>query len=106
MQFHSEDTVETCLTHFGNYFNWEESFEEVNALLESILSMDVGKWQYKVEPFPPSPSSSPSLPSIIEPPKLDLKPLRDTLKYVFLGSVETLLVIIASDLERNRRVSC
>ena len=67
MQFHFEDIVQTCLAHFGNDFDWEESFEEVNALLESTIPMDVGKWQQKVEPFPPSPSSSSSLTSIIEP---------------------------------------
>jgi len=43
MQFHSEDIVKTCLTHFRDNFDWEKSFEEVNALLESTLPMDVGK---------------------------------------------------------------
>ena len=35
----------------------------------------------------------------MEPPKLELKPLPDTLKYAFLGSSETLPVIIASNLD-------
>jgi len=34
--------------------------------------------------------------------KLDMKPLSDTLKYVFLSSVETLPVIIASDLDKEQ----
>ena len=38
----------------------------------------------------------------MEPPKLELKPLPDTLKYAFLGSSETLPVIIASDLDDLR----
>ena len=80
IQFHSEDIVETCLAHFGDDFDCEGSFEEVNALLESTLSMNIGKWLPKVEHFSPSPSSSPSLPSIIESFKLDLKLLPDTLK--------------------------
>ena len=80
MQFHSEDIVETCLAHFKDDFDCEKSFEEVNALLELTLPMDVGKCQPKLEPFRPSPSSSPSLPSIIESSKLDLKLLPDTLK--------------------------
>ena len=46
-------------------------------------------------------SSSPP-PSAVEPPKLELKPLPDTLKYAFLGSSETLPVIIASDLDDLR----
>jgi len=53
-------------------------------------------------PLQPSPFSSPSLPSIIKPPKLDLKLLPDTRKYVFLGSVETLPVIIAFDLNKEQ----
>ena len=35
----------------------------------------------------------------MEPPKLELKPLPDTLKYAFLGSSEILPIIIASDLD-------
>jgi len=35
-------------------------------------------------------------PSIVSPPKLELKPLPDSLKYVFLGPKETLPVIISS----------
>ena len=46
MQFYSEDIVETCLTHFGNDFDWEESFEEVNALLESNTSNE--SWQVEL----------------------------------------------------------
>ena len=37
-------------------------------------------------------------PSIEEAPKLKLKPLPPHLRYVFLGKDDTLLVIIASDL--------
>ena len=38
----------------------------------------------------------------MEPPKLELKPLPNTLKYAFLGSSKTLPVIIASDLDDLR----
>jgi len=37
VQFYYEEIIETCLAHFGDDFDWEESFEEVNALLESAL---------------------------------------------------------------------
>ena len=50
----------------------------------------------------PLPLSSSPPPSAVEPPKLELKPLLDTLKYAFLGSSETLPVIIASDLDDLR----
>src|SRR5438270_6094312 len=43
-------------------------------------------------------STSKLLPSIIEAPKLELKPLPEHLKYIFLGDEETLPVIIAADL--------
>ncbi|MCQ7416356.1 RNA-directed DNA polymerase, partial [Salmonella enterica] len=40
----------------------------------------------------------PIKPSLIEAPTLDLKPLPDHLKYVYLGESETLPIIVASDL--------
>ena len=43
----------------------------------------------------------PSLPSIESPPLLKLKPLLDSLKYVFLDPNKTLLVIIATDLTQE-----
>jgi len=36
--------------------------------------------------------------TVLEPPKKELKPLSDNLKYKFLGPTETLPVIIALDL--------
>ena len=48
----------------------------------------------------PFPLSSSPPPSAVEPPKLELIP--DTLKYAFLGSSETLPVIIVSDLDDPR----
>ena len=62
-------------------FDIEESIEEVNALLDSVLIMDTNLWRPKIEPSPLS--ASVPVPSIIEPPKLELKPLPDTLKYAF-----------------------
>jgi len=38
------------------------------------------------------------LPSCISPPKLELKPLFENLKYAYLGDDETLLVIICNAL--------
>ena len=41
-------------------------------------------------------------PSLVEPPSLELKPLPSHLRYVFLGSNETLPVIIACDLNSQQ----
>ncbi|CAN6723973.1 unnamed protein product [Malus baccata var. baccata] len=43
-------------------------------------------------------STNKLLPSVIQPPSLELKPLSSHLKYVFLGEQETLPVIISSSL--------
>ncbi|KAM2799883.1 hypothetical protein COP2_004944 [Malus domestica] len=43
-------------------------------------------------------STNKLLPSVIQPPSLELKPLPSHLKYVFLGEQETLPVIISSSL--------
>ena len=93
-----EDPLEACLAHFGGNIDVENSIKEVNALLDSAPAFERSQWQPKPEIL--SPSAAPPVPSIEEPPKLDLKPLPDTLKYVFLGPAETLPVIIASDLEK------
>jgi len=38
----------------------------------------------------------------VSPPALELKPFSDSLKYAFLGSDESLPIIIASNLDRNQ----
>ncbi|KAM1746689.1 hypothetical protein ACFX11_013295 [Malus domestica] len=43
-------------------------------------------------------STNTLLPSVIQAPVLELKPLQDHLKYVFLGDEEMLLVIVSSSL--------
>ena len=42
------------------------------------------------------------LPSILQAPKLELKPLPDNLKYVFIGNNNTLPVIIATGLTKTQ----
>ena len=56
------------------------------------------------EPLPQT-SSTPPVPSLESPPKLGLKPVPDKPKYAFLGSNETLLVIIALDLQKDQEDS-
>ena len=43
-------------------------------------------------------NSEPTFPFIDSPPPLELKPLLDSLKYVFLGPKKTLPIIVATDL--------
>jgi len=46
-------------------------------------------------------TQSSTLPICGEPPTLELKPLPDTLKYVYVGANETLPMIIAANLSEN-----
>jgi hypothetical protein len=73
-----ENPLEACFAHFGCNFDIDESIEQVNALLDSALVMSTDRWQPKAISL--TLSSSPSFPSVVEPPKLDLKPLPYTLK--------------------------
>jgi hypothetical protein len=70
-------------------------------LLETVASADFHPWRLPKEPLPLI-SSTPPGPSLESPPKLELKPLPDKLKYAFLGANETLPVIIASDLQKDQ----
>jgi hypothetical protein len=73
-------------------------------LLETIASADFHPWRIPKKPLPPT-SSTPPIPSLESPPKLELKPLPDKLNYAFLGSNDTLPVIIASDLQKDQEDS-
>ena len=99
LQSSYEDPLEACLNLFGCNFDIEHSIEKVNALLDYVPLLSTDSWPPKVIPLPLS--SSPP-PSTMEPPKLELKPLLDTLKYAFLGSSGTLLVIIVLNLNDLR----
>src|SRR5436190_1054415 len=72
-----------------------------DTMRDMIASMEAtpfysNMYRPKFESLPAS--TSKLLPSIIEAPKLELKPLPEHLKYIFLGDEETLPVIIAADL--------
>ena len=95
-----EEPLEKCLAHFGMNFDIDESIKEVNALLYSVPIMNTNLWKRKVEPLPMS--TSVHVPSIIEPPKLELKPLPDMLKYAFLGDSKISLLIYM----RTKKESC
>ncbi|KAM1624518.1 hypothetical protein ACFX2K_022689 [Malus domestica] len=71
-----------------------EDVIEMVAALES-LPLQSGKF---LDPISISVLTNKLLPSVVQPPTLELKPLPSYLKYVFLGDDETLLVIISSTL--------
>lgn len=85
--------MDAYLAHFGSNCDINDHIEEVNSFLDSTPFMERNKCQ----PMPEILISP--VPTIIVPPKLDLKPLLDTLKYSFLGPSKTLPFIIASDLD-------
>ncbi|KAH9658022.1 hypothetical protein KPL70_023327 [Citrus sinensis] len=97
----SDDPLQTCLTHFGFDFDIDRSVDEVNALLDSAPSMDTNKWKSRVEQL--APSEKKLIPSSKSPPKLELKPLSNTLEYAFLGEESTLPVIISSSLNYEQK---
>ncbi|KAI5313293.1 hypothetical protein L3X38_042467 [Prunus dulcis] len=101
VQKKSNDALEAVLTQEEEDL-FESEFQEVMAALEVF------------QPYPPSfrppleplVSSSTKLePSIITPPKLELKPLPNHLKYTYLGANETLPVIIAASLTSHEEDS-
>ncbi|CAN6557332.1 unnamed protein product [Malus baccata var. baccata] len=71
-----------------------EAIIEMVAALESLPSQS-GKYS---DPILGSVSANKMLPSVVQPPILELKPLPSHLKYVFLGEDDTLPVIISSSL--------
>jgi hypothetical protein len=78
----TKDLLEACFAQFGDDLDLDELLDQANAILE----------------FAPLVSKEEEEETVPEPPKNELKPLLDNLKYKFLGSAETLPVIIASDL--------
>ena len=97
-----------------NYF----TIDVIDSLVEESCSLnqieDFGKLRgceqnfsvdaRESQPINLDANSEPSFSSIESPPPLELKPLSDSLKYVFLGPNKTLPVIIAADLTLEQEV--
>ncbi|CAN6687754.1 unnamed protein product [Malus baccata var. baccata] len=90
--------ADSSVTHgmhgLGHAVPSSEELIEVVAALESSPKLD-GKYTNR-EPIPIS--TNKLLPSIIQAPILELKPLPSHLKYIFLGENDTLPAIISSSL--------
>ncbi|CAN6687748.1 unnamed protein product [Malus baccata var. baccata] len=89
-----ESTIAQGLGTKPNLAVPKEEHAELVAALES-LPQHHGK---SSNPIPIPVSTKTLLPSVIQAPVLELKPLPDHLKYVFLGDEETLPVIVSSSL--------
>jgi hypothetical protein len=87
-----------------------DQFQTTSSKIEIVESNDLqmvyfqeeskaNSWRPEIEELPPR--SIESIPSSVQPPKLDLKPLPFNLKYSFLGEHETFPVIISSKLNAH-----
>ncbi|CAL2280276.1 unnamed protein product [Prunus armeniaca] len=90
----NEDELLTCLANPELRSDSNEAQHLVAALDSTPIQFP--RWRHTYEPL--GTPSAPILPSVEIPPKLELKPLPEHLKYAFLGESDTLPVIIASDL--------
>jgi hypothetical protein len=77
-----EDPLEACFAQFEEDLDLDKLLEQEDAMLE----------------FAPLESSEEEEAEVPEPPKKELKPLPNNLKYKFLGPAKSLLVIISLDL--------
>lgn len=99
------DPLEACLTHFGlDDFDTKQYINEVNTLLDTATNANSPPLRAPRESLPLT-SSTPHIPSLESPSTLELKPLLDKLQYALLGSNDTLPIIIASDLQKDRESS-
>ncbi|CAN6544139.1 unnamed protein product [Malus baccata var. baccata] len=93
-----DDPLETTIAQgIGMKPNLAVPKEEHAELVATFESLP----QHRGKPSNPIPipvSTNTLLPSVIQAPVLELKPLPDHLKYVFLGDEETLPVIVSSSL--------
>jgi len=62
----------------------ESTIDEMDSILGFTPHLESSSWVSTYEPLLPL-ASSPMPPSVVSLPKLLLKPLPDSLKYVFLG---------------------
>jgi len=70
-----------------------------DSYADSLIENEIGD---EIDSLPPDSSHSPSSVTHNTDPTLELKPLPDSLKYVFLGPNDTLPVITASNLNEDQ----
>ena len=99
-----QDKLKVAIEHDLNENNEEYV---LSAELQEVLQ-DLKKQEQlpllpsHLEPLPLTTPKEILLPSVLQAPKVELKPLPEHLKYVFLGENETLPLIISSKLTREQ----
>ncbi|CAN6678038.1 unnamed protein product [Malus baccata var. baccata] len=100
-QDNSEKALVHSITHEKlNYSHIEEELIQTVAALESLSPIRGQCSSYFISLHT---SNEKALPSVIQAPKLELKPIPEHLKYAFFGEDETLPVIISSQLIAEER---
>ncbi|XP_021722464.1 uncharacterized protein LOC110689953 [Chenopodium quinoa] len=95
------DVVLTEPMEKEKYADLQEHFELKGEVKEAFSSLEIlpdKKLRYDKRFMQLPVTSNRLLPSIVQAPEVELKPLLDHLKYAFLGENDTLPVIIASNL--------
>ncbi|XP_071917221.1 uncharacterized protein [Coffea arabica] len=101
-EIEGRDELEVVLTrHFESETTSRvELSEELKCVIGSLQTLPTTKTRYDLAPiFIPEPHQR-LLPSVVQAPVLELKPLPKHLKYVYLGKGETLPVIISAGLSK------
>nr|XP_027085074.1 uncharacterized protein LOC113707112 [Coffea arabica] len=101
-EIEGRDELEVVLTrHFeSETTSGVELSEELKCVIGSLKTLPTMKTRYDLAPiFIPEPHKR-LLPSVVQAPVLELKPLPKHLKYVYLGEGETLPVIISAGLSK------
>nr|XP_027099083.1 uncharacterized protein LOC113718373 [Coffea arabica] len=101
-EIESRDELEIALTrHFESEMaSGVELSEELKCVIGVLQTLPTTKIRYGLAPvFTPEPHQR-LLPSMVQAPVLELKPLPKHLKYAYLGEGETLPVIISASLSK------
>ena len=90
------DPTESCLL---NPNNDDIDLDTVNALLDATPTIETNRWKpcFEELPIPSKP-----IPSSVQAPKLDLKPLPSDLKYAYLGQDENFPVVLFAQLNEEQ----
>ncbi|KAL4564784.1 hypothetical protein LXL04_028855 [Taraxacum kok-saghyz] len=91
------DPLEFFLSHNRDEFLDLEDIKMVETEFANTIEQERPPWSHQFEPLPAT-VAKPLKPSLDEPPTLELKTLPSHIKYSFLGSNDSLAVIISSDL--------
>ena len=98
------DPLATTLSFGEKLMKSEYEASAHSDLIEAVHYLEAtppysGKYYPAFEPL--ISTNEPHVPSVVQAPKLELKPLPQHLKYVYLGEEETLPVIIANNLSNG-----